>query len=81
MNQAITVTPKTIEQILTRLDTLTKEVKTMKARLFGEEPPYGSDAWWEWSDKKAIEEIKAGKGIKIHNKKELDTFFKNLKTA
>ncbi len=81
MNQAITVTPKTIEQILTRLDTLTKEVKTMKARLFGEEPPYGSDAWWEWSDKEAQKEIKAGRYTTVHSKKELQTFLDSLKTA
>lgn len=78
MNQTITVSPKTIEAILDQLDTLTKEVKMIKAKLFQEEPSYGSDAWWEWSDKQAIEEIKAGKGIKINNKKELAGFFKNL---
>lgn len=78
MNQTITVSPKTIEEILARLDRLTKEVKAIKTRLFEEEPSYGSDAWWEWSDKKAIEDIKAGKGIKITNKKELDAFFKSL---
>lgn len=78
MSQAITITPKTVETIVEQLAKLTKEVKAIKARLFEEEPPYGSDEWWEWSDKKAIEEIKAGKGIKITNKKELDIFFNNL---
>ncbi|MBI2430456.1 MAG: hypothetical protein HYV39_00325 [Candidatus Levybacteria bacterium] len=78
MSQAITVSPKTIEAIVEQLAVLTKEVKAIKARLFEEEPPYGSDAWWAWSDKKALEEIKAGKGIKIHNKKELAEFFNNL---
>jgi hypothetical protein len=81
MNQAITVSPKTIETIIERLNELTKEVKAIKTKLFREEPSYGSDEWWKWSDKKAIEEIKAGKGTKIHNKKELNAFFKNLKTA
>ncbi len=78
MSQTITVSSKTIEQIITRLDRLTKEMAAIKTRLFEEEPPYGSDKWWEWSDQKAIEEIKAGKGIKITNKKELDAFFSNL---
>lgn len=78
MNQAITVSPKTIEEILARLDRLAKEVKAIKARLFEAEPPYGSDAWWEWSDKKALEEAKRGKGTKISNKKELTAFFKSL---
>ena len=81
MNQAITVSSKTIEEILAHLNTLTKEVKEIRAKLFREEPPYGSDEWWKWSDKKALDEIKAGKGTKIHNKKELNVFFKNLKTA
>ncbi len=81
MSQATTVSTKTIEQILARLDMLTKEMKVIKTRLFGEEPPYGSDAWWEWSDKKALEEIKAGKYTSIHNKKGLQTFLDSLKTA
>lgn len=78
MSQAATVSTKTINTIQARLDELTKEVKAIKARLFEEEPPYGSDAWWKWSDKKAQEDIKAGKGTKIANKKELDAFFKRL---
>lgn len=65
MNQAITVSPKTIGAIVQQLAKLTKEVKAIKTKLFSGEPPYGSDAWWELSDKKAIEEIKAGKGIKF----------------
>ena len=81
MNQTITVSSKTIEEILVHLNTLTKEVKEIKAKLFEKEPPYGSDEWWKWSDKRALAEIKAGKGTKIHNKKELNAFFKNLKTA
>ncbi len=81
MNQTVTVSSQTIEEILAHLNTLTREVKEIKVRLFEKEPPYGSDEWWEWSDKKAIDEIKAGKGIKIHNKKELNAFFKNLKSA
>lgn len=70
MNQTITVSSKTIDEILARLDRLTREVKTIKTRLFEEEPPYGSDEWWEWSDKKALKEIRAGKGIKFNTAKE-----------
>lgn len=80
MSQTITVSPKTIEQIITRLDNLTKEVKAIRTKLFEEEPPYGSDAWWEWSDKKALKEIKEGKYTKINNKKELQQFLDSLKT-
>jgi len=81
MNQTVTVPVKTIEEIFSRLDELTNAVKKIAAKLSEKEPLYGSDEWWKWSDKKAIEEIKAGKGTKIHNKKELNAFFKNLKTA
>lgn len=79
MSQIISVPTKTLQEILSRLDQLSKEVADIKDKLFSGEPPYGSDEWWEWSDRKALEEIKAGKGIKISNQKELDQFFKNLK--
>ena len=79
MSQAITVSPKTIEEILTRLDRLTKEMKAIKAKLFEGEPSYGSDELWKWSDKKAEEDIKAGRYTKISNKKELTAFLDSLK--
>lgn len=78
MNQSITISPKTIEEVVQRLNDLTKEVKAIKAKLFREEPPYGSNEWWEWSNKKALKSIKGGKGTVIRNKKELDEFFANL---
>ncbi len=83
MSQTIAVSEKTIDKILVRLNVLTQEVRTIKAKLFEseDEPPYGSDEWWKWSDAKALRDIKMGKGTVIRNKKELDTFFKNLKTA
>ena len=61
MAQTITVPTKTFEEILSRLDQLTKEVRAIKTRLFESEPAYGFDEWWEWSDKKAMEDIKAGR--------------------
>ena len=70
MNQVITVSSKTIEEILVHLNTLTKEVKEIKTKLFGKEPEYGSDEWWKWSDKEALKEIRAGKGVKFNTAKE-----------
>lgn len=67
MNQAITVTPKTIEAIVKQLMVLTKEVKAIKTRLFEEEPPYGSNAWWEKEIKEAENEFKKGKGIRFES--------------
>ncbi len=79
MNQAITVSPKTIEEILARLDKLTREIRVIKTKLFEEEPRYGSDEWWKWSDEKALKEIKEGKYTKVSNKKELTAFLDSLK--
>ena len=76
--QTITVSSKTIEEILARLEKLTRDVGSIKSKLFEQEPPYGSDEWWEWSDKKALKSIREGKGTLIKNKKELDRFFKSL---
>jgi len=76
--QTITVSSKTIDEILARLEKLTREVRVIKNKILEEEPPYGSDEWWEWSDKKALKSIREGKGTLIKNKKELDRFFKSL---
>lgn len=79
--QTITVPAKTFEKIISRLDDLTQEVKTIKAKLFEEEPLYGSDEWWEWSEKKADEDIKKGRiSTVLHNKKELQHYLDSLKT-
>ena len=78
--QTITIPAKTLEKILSRLDSLNRRVEALNEKLEGV-PTYGSDAWWEWSNAKALEEIKQGKGTVIHNKKELDQFLNSLKTA
>ena len=71
MSQAITVTPKTIEEILSRLDRITKDITTIKARLFEQEPKYGSDAWWDKEIKEGLEEVKQGKYTVYENAKDL----------
>lgn len=78
--QTVTVPAKTFEKILSRLDHLSRAVEAINEKLEGV-PPYGSDAWWEWSDKKAMEDIKAGRYTTLHSKKEVKEFFKNLKNA
>ncbi len=70
MAHTITVPEKKFEEILSRLDRLTRDVRAIKARVYQQEPPYGTDEWWEWSDKKTIEEIKAGKGVKFDSSEE-----------
>ena len=79
--QTITIPAKTFEKILSKLDDLVKDVRDIKSKLFEKEPPYGSDEWWEWSNKKAMEDIKAGRYTKLHNKKELHEYFDSLKSA
>lgn len=65
MTQTITIPAKQFEEILSRLDKLTREVHAIKIKLLDKEPPYGSDEWWEWSDKKAMEDIKRGRVVKF----------------
>lgn len=60
MANAVSVNAKTINHIVVQLDKLARDVEAIKARVFEKEPPFGSDEWWEWSDKKALEEIKRG---------------------
>lgn len=78
MNQTTIVSPKTIEEIFARLDSLSRDVEILRKKLFEKEPAYGSDEWWEWSDKKAMKEIRAGKGTKITDEKQLSNFFESL---
>jgi len=57
MSQAVIISEKTIEEIFARLDSLAKELKAIKTKLFEKEPLYGSDEWWEWSERKADEDM------------------------
>ena len=81
MAQVVTVPAKTFDEVLTRLDKLTRDVSAIKTRLFEQEPLYGSKEWWEWSEKRADEDIKAGRvSTVLHNKEELQYFLDSLKT-
>ncbi len=78
--QTVTVDAKTFEKILSKLDHLTRKVEDINEKLEGA-PAYGSDEWWEWSDKKADEDIKMGRvSAVLHNKKELQQYLDSLKT-
>lgn len=78
MAQIISVDIKIVKNILTTLEELKKEVARLNKKL-ETEPPYGSDEWWKWSNTKALQEVKEGKGTIIHNKKELKEFFNSLR--
>lgn len=63
MNQTVTIPIKTIDEIFSRLDELTKTVKKISARLFEENPRYGSDKWWTKEIEESENEFKKGKGV------------------
>lgn len=78
--QTVTVDAKAFEKIISRLDQLNRAVEAINEKLESA-PPYGSDAWWGWSNAKAQKDIKEGRYTTISNKKELQQFFDSLKTA
>ncbi len=78
MQQATISTQQTLQEIISRLDRLSEEVKLIRDTLSQAEPTYGSEAWWKWSDAKALEDIKKGNYTTIKSKKELDVYFKSL---
>lgn len=80
MAQAISIDTQTARKILSTLEELKREVSRLRKKIEAE-PKYGSDEWWEWSDKKALEEIKQGKGTVVRNKKELNQFLNSLKAS
>lgn len=79
MSQTISLSTETLHQFIATVSELKDAVVKLTQKLDAmEEPPYGSDAWWEWSIKKGEEDIKAGRYTTIKNKKELKVFFDNL---
>lgn len=78
--QTVTIPVKTYEKILSKLEQLGRAVEAINEKLEGA-PPYGSNEWWEWSEKKADEDIKMGRVSAIlRNKNELQEFLNSLKT-
>lgn len=70
MPNTVSVNAKTINHIVAQLDKLARDVEAIKARVFTQEPPYGSDLWWEKEIEEAEETIRKGKGIKFNSAKE-----------
>lgn len=79
MADVVTVRSDTLSQILVRLKALQKDVRSIGKKVEDLEPVYGSDAWWQWSDKGAVESIERGDYYELKNKKELDSFLDNIK--
>ena len=66
----VTVPAKTIDEILSRLDELTKAVKKISLKLLEEEPAYGSDEWWDKEIEEAENEFKKGKSVLFKSSKD-----------
>lgn len=75
MNQVTHVSQDQFETLLKRLSRLEK---MMAMLLKKEEPPKGTDEWWEWSDKKALEGIKRGEYKEFKSAKEMVTYLEKL---
>ncbi|OGG26558.1 hypothetical protein A2960_03685 [Candidatus Gottesmanbacteria bacterium RIFCSPLOWO2_01_FULL_39_12b] len=67
-----------LDKILSSLEELKREVSQVKAKL-EEAPSYGSEEWWDWSDKQAMEDIKAGRYKTFKSVKELTKHLDSLK--
>lgn len=67
MANTITVDAKTFNQIISRLDKLTKDMEAIKAKLAKKNPKYGSDEWWEKSEKQADKDIKEENWVEFSN--------------
>ena len=52
------------KDLLSTLRELKQQVVLLNERLEGA-PPYGSDGWWAWSEKRADADIKAGRIVKF----------------
>ena len=77
MKQTISLPKSDYERLVNRVKALEKTVHDLVAKLkdtLDIEPPYGSDAWWEWSNKKGLEDIKKGDYYEMKNQKELKDF-------
>lgn len=77
MQNTVSLSHDIVQSILAKLHVLQEDMTEVKERLEAA-PSYGSKEWWKWSDKKALEDIEAGKGTIINNKKGLDKFFASL---
>lgn len=74
------------DKILTILNKIQKDVAEakfdiamVKEKLTDLEPVYGSDEWWEWSDRKGLEDLKQGRYTSVSSIEELSTLLDSWK--
>ena len=80
MNQTIVIDAKIGIEMLEVFRNLRDEVSLLRKTLSSValRPKYGTDLWWEMMDKKAMQDIEQGLGVKLNSKDDIDIFFKNL---
>jgi len=70
--QVRTIDIKTLETLYKDIRAMELALESLRKRVMGFLPAsYGSDLWWEKSDRKAMKEIANGKGIKFNNAEEV----------
>jgi hypothetical protein len=76
MSQAIQISETRYQDLLSRISKL----ESMVAKLFKklEQPKYGSDEWWEKSDRESLEEYKNGEYYELKDKEAMKDFFKHI---
>lgn len=80
MTQVVSIDAKITKDLLSLLRELKQQIVRLNERLDAA-PPYGSNEWWEWSEKKADEDVKMGRvSAVLRNKNELQEFLDSLKT-
>lgn len=77
MSNTITLSQSAYKELLTRMNRLEKMVSSLLER-FEQEPTYGSEAWWMWSDKKALEDIKKGSYRTFESVKDMKKYLQSL---
>lgn len=78
MAQTITLTQSAYKDLIERLSRIEKSLSRLMASQ-KKEPPYGTNAWWEWSDKQAMNEMKKENTIAVHSKKEMQQLLDSYK--
>lgn len=62
----------TVDKLVLQVDVIQNALDQLKRQILSLMPlKYGSDEWWEESDRKALEDIKAGKGKTFETIKDL----------
>lgn len=71
-SQAKTIDIKTLETLYGDIEVMGKALESLRKRVIDLLPAeYGSDLWWEKSDRRAMKKIAAGKGRKFNSAEEV----------